>query len=461
MLSIGCERGSTGSHDLAILLGMSKQATKKRGPKAPKGGFIEAYQELLAPEDIIEAGRRLGVIERQRKVDLPALVKATVLALGPMPGAQTSAYTNYLSLVDEDIVPASFYERFTSTFADLMCEVAWHAVEKVRTVYRDDGRTSELQTLLDHFEDVQAADSTCKILHQFARAWAPSTSRKRPAGMKVHTVISLRDHLPVSATISSQRVHDNRGLDETVLKPGTLTLFDLGYVDTARFVRMAHAGAHFLTRLKLSHDPVITRVHKGKGSRIAARGLRVNDALEQGHLKPHAGEIDLDVQLEAGGTEAVVRAVATTVDGELHWYLTTVGRDVLTPEDVSEAYRLRWDIGLVFKQLKSGAGLASIRAWRPSAVRALVYAQVVALCLVRLLELSVEKKYGPQASAQLALLLTFVRMIPLLFTAEHLDAGETLEDLEDKILRVAARVSKSRNHRRDLEKAKRRRTLGR
>ncbi|GMU10009.1 transposase [Corallococcus caeni] len=107
------------------------------------------------------------------------------------------------------------------------------------------------------------------------------------------------------------------------------------------------------------------------------------------------GVIDVDVQLEKHGRTACARVVAVErPQGERRWYLTTVGRDVLTAHEVAEAYRLRWRVELLFKALKSGVGMSALRATRPGAVLSLVYAQVIALALSRLLELSMRQKAG-------------------------------------------------------------------
>ena len=63
-------------------------------PKVTPEGFIEKLGELLEPDDIIEAGPRQGAIKRQRKVDLSGLVQATVVAMSPIPGTETSAFVN-------------------------------------------------------------------------------------------------------------------------------------------------------------------------------------------------------------------------------------------------------------------------------------------------------------------------------------------------------------------------------
>jgi hypothetical protein len=434
-------------------------------PKVTAEGFIAKLGELVGPEEIIEAGRRLGAIKRQRKVDLPALVQATVAAMSPIPGAETTAFVNYLSITGVPLVPSSFYDRYSGEFAALMRELAARSVQMVREVSPEDRTVNEYGVLLEQFDDVQAADGSCFLLKRLAKGWAPSTSKKRPAGIKLNAVFSLRDHLPTAVDVTAQRRHDNAALPEDVLRPNTLTFFDLGYLDLERFVDMTQRGAFFLTRLKSSHNPVIRRVHVGAGQRVKARGMRLDDALDQGVLefrRDCSNEvIDLDIVLDDGQHDAVGRIVGIqNEEGDCWWYLTNVDRKLLPAADVGVAYTLRWDIELLFKQLKSGAGLSAVLAWRSSAVLSFLYAKIVALSLARLLELSVEEKYGPYATTQLALLLTLSRSMPLLLGVFMQMRGVTLAEMEDRILMIASIVARSRNQRREREKRKRRQQLG-
>ena len=161
-----------------------------------------------------------------------------------------------------------------------MREVAQRAIAGVRHVAPTDRSVTDYGVLLNEFSDVQLADSTCYLLKKLARHWAPSTAMGK-AGIKLHALISLKDGLHVGERLTDQRMHDNLGLPDEALAPGTHTLFDLGYLEVARFVSAIQRGAHFLTRLKMNHNPTILRVHVGKGDRIQARGMRLGEALLQ------------------------------------------------------------------------------------------------------------------------------------------------------------------------------------
>ncbi len=423
--------------------------------------MLKKLNEVIAPEDVIHAACRLGAIKRQRKVDMEALVQATVTAMTPIPGAETTAFANYISLTGLPLAPSAFYDRFSEPFAALMRELALRALRAVREVSPGDEVFGNYGTLLEHFTDIRITDSTCHMLKRLAKAWAPSTSRKRPAGIKFHTVMSLCDHLPLHGEITAQRVHDNKAFFESSLEEGTLSLFDLGYIDVERFIEATKRGAYFVTRLKENHEPVIVRVHLGAGSKREARGKTISEALKDPTILDSTweGTIDLDVRLEHGTSSAIVRAVSIEdEEGTRHWYLTNVGRDTLSPTDIAETYRLRWEVELLFKQVKSGAGLSEILAWRPSAVAAFIYAKLVGLCLMRLLDLSVAER--PGVRGHLALMLALSRSMPLLLSIFMLQRGVTLQQLEERLLMIAEIVARSRNRRREREKRRRREAIG-
>lgn len=447
---------------------MNKTKTKRPAQPAIRetaAQFFAKYQHIIRPDDILEVGMKFGAIERQRKVDLPALVQATVLAFSPQPGAQTTAYQNYIALAGEDIVPSSFYDRFSEGYAKLMRELAGRALRAVRESVPD-GRDAEFGALLEHFDDVRITDSTAHFLTRFAKSWARSTSKLRPAAFKAHVQISLRDQVPSSLAITEQRVHDNKAFPEATLVAGVLHLFDLGYIDIERFVAMALAGGFFLTRLKDSHDPEILCVRVGRGDRTACRGLKLNEALRTGILQPNEdGVVEVEVHLQAQAGACVARVVGERdPSGEMHWYLTNVRREVLSAGDIPEAYRIRWYIELFFKQAKSGLGFDSIRAWNQHAVTALVHAKVIAICLARLLELSAQEaaaERGDHIITQLASVLVLSRSMGLFIAHRVLEQGYGIDELERRILLVASVAARARNQRREREKRRREAGLGR
>ncbi len=65
---------------------------------------------------------------------------------------------------------------------------------------------------------------------------ARSTSKIWPAAVKPHVTLYLQTGLPNHSAITGQRVHANMEFPEDAMEPVTLHLFDLGYIDLARFI---------------------------------------------------------------------------------------------------------------------------------------------------------------------------------------------------------------------------------
>ena len=435
-------------------------------PTLPSTPFLASYHELFKAEDLWNAARKLGVVTRERKIDVPALVEATVLAMSGLPGTQTSAFANYIQLTGEAVVPSSFYDRFTEPFTNLMADVSRRAIAAVRAIAPEQGEALALAGLLERFGDVQAADSTCQLLKRFAAHWAPSTSPERPASFKLHAIVSLKDGLPVEQHVSPQRDHDSPQLADEALTAGTLFLADLGYVDLARLIRLKRRGVHVLMRLKKGQNPVIRRVRTGKGAKRACRGMTLDDALATGVLDFDHGKLDVEVTVSAivdgTATEETFRVVglAHPDDPDGDWYyLTTVPHDILSVDEVSLAYTLRWDIELLWKHLKTGVGLAAIRAWRQSAVIALVHAKLTGVALARLLELAAKPALQDHAMGQLAIVLALNRSIPMILALRMRGQNIDLQEMERRILLVATTIAKSRNRRRDRAKLAKRAAL--
>jgi hypothetical protein len=429
--------------------------------------FLSAFHELFDGNDLWAAARQMGAVTRERKVDVSALAESSVLAMSGLPGTQTTIFANYIQLMGQDLAPSSFYDRFTVPFANLMGDVSRRAIAAVRAVEPALRDIDELEGLLRHFVDVQVADSTCQVLRKLAAHWSPSTSPKRPASFKLHSVISLKDNLPIEQHISPQRDHDNPELSEESLTPGALFMADLGYMDQPRLIRLKRRCVHVLMRLKSNQDPRIRRVHVGVGDKRLCRTMKLDEALGLGALNFKNGRLDVDVVIAARVdgklVEEVFRVVgvAPTDGGEDRYYLTTVPRDILTPDDVALVYTLRWEIELLWKHLKTGVGLAAIRAWRPAAVFALVHAKITAVALARLLELAAKPATADHATGQLAIVLTLNRALPMIIALRMRGQNIDIVEMERRILLLAKILGRSRRQRRErARKAKRKGITG-
>jgi hypothetical protein len=76
--------------------------------------------------------------------------------------------------------------------------------------------------------------------------------------------------------------------------------------------------------------------------------------------------------------------------------LTSIPAEILSAEDVASTYRARWEIELVFKELKSGYRLDDVQSRKREVVEALIYAAVLTLLASRALLRSIASRIGAE-----------------------------------------------------------------
>ena len=245
---------------------------------------------------------------------------------------------------------------------------------------------NHLRGRLAHFADVLIPDGCGFKLAKALSGMYAGTGV--PAQMKLHAVYSVAAGDCVSAKATAGSVHDS---DEfwPEWESGALYIWDLGYQGVDRFVDAALSGAHVLQRLKDTHNPQIIASYGPTGARRALDDgeggpVRIEEALALGLVHKQA-VLDLDVRLvDCHKRVLVARVVCVPFGGEDRYYLTTLPREIFTPHDVAELYRVRWEVELLFRGWKGAMRLDEVRRLKTEAsLAAAVSASLLAASLSR------------------------------------------------------------------------------
>jgi hypothetical protein len=84
--------------------------------------------------------------------------------------------------------------------------------------------------------------------------------------------------------------------------------------------------------------------------------------------------------------------VRDPVTNEYHLYMTNIAADRLTAEEVAQVYAARWEVELLFKELKSHYRIADLPSSNRAVVESLLYAAILTLALSRRLLGEVRRK---------------------------------------------------------------------
>lgn len=362
----------------------------------------ENLRALVSNDSIAAANADSGFIQRSRKLDLAKFVWSLVWGFGVGGDRTFSAlHGTYSSCTSTRIGESAFGDWFRKPeFPVMMQALVGTVLERL-----DEGADGEqaLAGELGQFRDLLIADSSVVRLHSsLQRSFSGTRTNHSPASLKVHLVQKV-----TGAGLHRVKVTDGRQADSKTLKLGSwvqdsLLLIDLGYYQFARFARVEQLGGYFISRVKTGANPTIIeslRVHRGQ--KVPVEGEKLQDVLPRFQRKV----IDLEVRVrfqprvyrgERHTREQTLRLIGVWNDeeGKYHLYFTNLAPDQLSAEAIAEAYRLRWQVELLFRALKSIHGLGKIRTLNPHAVVGLVYAAILSMLVTRHLTKLVQATMG-------------------------------------------------------------------
>lgn len=369
---------------------IERRRAKRRlgGAKLQPRAGMNALASLL-PEDRVRAiARETGFVKRQRDVDPVAFLWVLVLGFGVrMQRTFEGLRKSYAEETGDEFSYGSWHPRFSAELVRFARECVTMAIQNLAA-----GVRRSLGERLQKFEDVMIQDGSVIRLHEkLAKRWPATRSRKVAAGVKVALLVSAVANGPKNVAIYGERTPDAKTLRVGSWVKNRILLVDLGYYKFQMFARIAENGGFFVSRLKENANPLILSshiVHRGRAIDLAGKTWQ--------DVEPHLRREVLDAEVEVSfrrrgyagkrsGDTMRVRLVAVWNDEarKYHVYLTNITPDVLTPEDVAALYAVRWDIELVFKELKSCYAMDEIKTTNHHAVLALIWVAILTLIVSR------------------------------------------------------------------------------
>jgi hypothetical protein len=322
----------------------------------------ETLQAVLPSGEIQRAARELGVVLRERRLDIEKLVGALVLSAGSDDsGVLADAMRRYKAQTGDDIVRGAFYAWLDDELAVLMERLLERAMRHAASL------PAHLPGILGGVDDWVVFDSETVTLRPALAEVFPASGTA--AGVKVHKELSLGRGCMTACHFSPAREHDSLHLVIDGRYRGKGLLFDLGYVSLARIRACDEHGVRYVMRLKENWKPRVMRLHRGEVRGEILTGTDFDLLLMDEVIALDGLCVDAEVVLGEG--RHAVRARLVMIPGPEGYliYLTNLPRGTHGPKQVGDLYRLRWEIEGSNKLDKSGAQLDQIRATTESSVR--------------------------------------------------------------------------------------------
>jgi putative transposase len=359
-------------------------------------GIRETLTSLLPREELERLARESAMMKRRRKVDPAAMLWTLVLGFSSG-GERTLAGLRraYQRVTGTALVPSAFYDRFTPEL-----------VRFLRTVIGElTGRIAEHEPqhagLLAKFTDVVVTDATVVKLHRLLAKRYPGTrTNSSPAAAKLHLVMSVKGKGVEHVKLTTERANDHRMLRMGPWVRDRLLVFDLGYFRYQLFDCIDRNGGYFLSRLPASANPRIVAVHRRwRGRAVELEGKRLDEVAEK--LRRSVLDVEVEVEFKrrvyAGRRRTDRRRLrligVRDLETRTYWfYLTNIPPSDLEAESLAQIYACRWQVELVFAELKSHYRLDQLPSRKAPIVEALMLSSVITLLVSRRLLDAVRKR---------------------------------------------------------------------
>jgi len=348
---------------------------------------------LFPSEFIEEHAEELGVVERDRDLQIPVLVWALVFGFAAGESRTLAGFRrSYNSTADERLSPGGFYQRLTPTLAAYLRDLVERGLDEVAV-------PDTVDTDIDRFRDVIIADGTVLRLHKFLSDEFRARHEEQ-AGATLHLLHNATEQTIERLNVTDEKAHDSTLFDTGSWLQERLVLFDLAYFKYRRFALIDENDGYFVSRLKQNANPVITEeLREWRGRAIPLEGKQIQDVV--GELSRQYIDVEVEAEFKRGqyeGTRSLdtkrfrVVGVRDEDADDYHLYITNLPREEFLPEDVATLYRCRWEVELLFRELKTQYELEEFDTSNPDVVEILLYAALLSLLVSReLLDLVTEQ----------------------------------------------------------------------
>ena len=203
---------------------------------------------------------------------------------------------------------------------------------------------------------------------------------KRKGGVKVHTVINVDETVPKLVWFTNSATNDHVLLSKLKFNSNTIYVFDKGYNDYKAFKKFSDYQTGFVTRIK--DNAVYEIISKNE----------VEEHFHSGVLE----DVIINVTVKEGAIESKLKLRKVKFyDRELKRefeFLTNLFD--MRPDLIAALYKLRWQIELLFKQLKQNFPLKYFLGDNENAIKIQIYCTLIANLLMTVIQKTLKRSWA-------------------------------------------------------------------
>jgi hypothetical protein len=259
----------------------------------------------------------------------------------------------------------------------LVFENIYHGLLKQYGSFLSDSRIKEVIR-----KQVKIFDSTTislfkDILEGVGRN--PKTGKKK-GGIKVHTVVNADEIVPDLVWFSEAKRHDHNFLEKLKCDENTVYVFDKGYNDYRGFEHFTAQKTGFVTRIK------------DNASYLKIEELDIESYIHSGVLKDEIIEIEVKNGKETSKLRLRKVVFYDRQNKREFEFLTNLFE--MRADLIAALYKIRWQIELLFKQLKQNFPLKYFLGDNENAIKIQIYCVLIVNLLLAVIKKRLKRNWA-------------------------------------------------------------------
>ena len=231
---------------------------------------------------------------------------------------------------------------------------------------------------------LQIIDSTTITLFSnllFTGAGRHPKTGKKKGGIKVHTVIHANEGVPSDIKFTSAATNDSFMLMPSALSEGDIMAMDRAYIDYEKFQQLSERGVIYVTKMKKS-----------------LRYTVLEDTMYQtpdGLMQVRTQTVEFIKQKKGAEVIRHKARIITYCDEKKRKLISLLTNDMDSdPDEIIAIYRKRWEIELLFKQMKQNFPLKYFYGESANAIKIQIWVTLIANLLLMLMQKGLKRQWS-------------------------------------------------------------------
>ena len=274
--------------------------------------------------------------------------------------------------------------------------------------YRDELSSDSRKKLVPQWlSRLQIIDSTTITLFSnliFKGAGRHPNSGKKKGGVKVHVNIHANESVPSDVCFTSAATNDSFMLMPTKYDSGDILTLDRAYINYAKFEELTRRGVIYVTKMKknLIYETVEDIMYVSPDGLVEYRVQQVifRKKVKDGEDIVHNARIITYADIKKTRVKLV-----SLLTNDMN----------MSVEEIVDIYRKRWEIELLFKQLKQNFPLRYFYGESANAIKIQIWVTLIANLLLMVIQKRIKRAWSFSALATMVRIMLMYYVNPYTF----------------------------------------------